>query len=58
MRGHLIADIDPLNMVPIHEHPELEAETYGLSIWDLDRRFFTNGLGGKDEAPLREIWGC
>lgn len=57
VRGHLIADIDPLNMVPIHEHPELEAETYGLSIWDLDRRFFTNGLGGKDEAPLREIWG-
>ena len=21
VRGHLIADIDPLNMVPIHEHP-------------------------------------
>jgi len=57
VRGHLIADIDPLNMVPIHEHPELEAETYGLSIWDLDRRFFTNGLGGKDEATFREIWG-
>ncbi len=57
VRGHLIADIDPLNMVPIHEHLELEAETYGLSIWDLDRRFFTNGLGGKDEATFREIWG-
>jgi 2-oxoglutarate dehydrogenase E1 component len=57
VRGHLIADIDPLNMVPIHEHPELEAETYDLSIWDLDRRFFTNGLGGKDEATFREIWG-
>jgi 2-oxoglutarate decarboxylase len=56
VRGHLIADIDPLNMVPIHEHPELEAETYGLSIWDLDRKFFTNGLGGKDEATFREIW--
>src|SRR5262249_53047964 len=56
VRGHLIADIDPLNMVPIHEHPELEAETYGLSIWDLDRRFFTGGLGGKDEATFREIW--
>ncbi len=56
VRGHLIADIDPLNMVPIHEHPELEAETYGLSIWDLDRRFFTGGLGGKEEATFREIW--
>jgi 2-oxoglutarate dehydrogenase E1 component len=56
VRGHLIADIDPLNMVPIHEHPELEAETYGLSIWDLDRTFFTGGLGGKEEATFREIW--
>ncbi|MBO0800060.1 MAG: 2-oxo acid dehydrogenase subunit E2, partial [Blastocatellia bacterium] len=55
VRGHLIADIDPLNMVPIHEHPELEAETYGLSIWDLDRTFFTNGLGGKEEATFREV---
>src|SRR5262249_39246498 len=25
------------------------------SIWDMDRKFFTTGLGGKDEAPLREI---
>jgi 2-oxoglutarate dehydrogenase E1 component len=56
VRGHLIADIDPLNMVPIHEHPELEAETYGLSIWDMDRKFFTGGLGGKEEATFREIW--
>jgi multifunctional 2-oxoglutarate metabolism enzyme len=57
VRGHLIADIDPLNLIPLHEHPELEAETYGLSIWDLDRTFFTGGLGGKDEATFREIWG-
>ncbi len=57
VRGHLIADIDPLNMVPIHEHPELDAETYGLSIWDLDRTFFTGGLGGQDEATFREVWG-
>jgi multifunctional 2-oxoglutarate metabolism enzyme len=56
VRGHLIADIDPLNMVPIHEHPELDAETYGLSIWDLDRTFFTGGLGGKEESTFREVW--
>lgn len=56
VRGHLIADTDPLNMIPMHEHPELEIESYGLSIWDLDRTFFTNGLGGKEYATLREIW--
>jgi 2-oxoglutarate dehydrogenase E1 component len=57
VRGHLIADIDPLNMISMHEHPELEAETYGLSIWDLDRTFFTSGLGGVEETTFREIWG-
>lgn len=56
VRGHLIADIDPLNMIQMHEHLELEAETYGLSIWDLDRHFFTGGLGGVEEASFREIW--
>ncbi|MBL8235420.1 MAG: 2-oxo acid dehydrogenase subunit E2, partial [Bryobacterales bacterium] len=56
VRGHLIADVDPLNLIPLYEHPELEAESYGLSIWDLDRSFFTGGLGGKEEATFREIW--
>jgi 2-oxoglutarate dehydrogenase E1 component len=56
VRGHLIADIDPLNMVPLHEHPELDIETYGLTIWDLDREFYTGGLGGVERATLREIW--
>jgi multifunctional 2-oxoglutarate metabolism enzyme len=56
VRGHLIADTDPLNMSNMHEHPELDIETYGLSIWDLDREFYTGGLGGKEYATLREIW--
>ncbi len=56
VRGHLIADTDPLNMIPLHAHPELEIETYGLSIWDLDREFFSGGLGGTESASLREIW--
>jgi len=56
VRGHLIADIDPLKMVPLHEHPELDIETYGLTIWDLDREFFTSGLGGTERETLREVW--
>jgi multifunctional 2-oxoglutarate metabolism enzyme len=55
VRGHLIADIDPLNAIPVHYHPELDIEAYGLTIWDLDREFITGGLGGKEIAPLREI---
>jgi 2-oxoglutarate dehydrogenase E1 component len=55
VRGHLIADIDPLHAIPLHYHPELDIETYGLTIWDLDREFITGGLGGKESATLREI---
>ncbi|HEU4594558.1 MAG TPA: multifunctional oxoglutarate decarboxylase/oxoglutarate dehydrogenase thiamine pyrophosphate-binding subunit/dihydrolipoyllysine-residue succinyltransferase subunit [Pyrinomonadaceae bacterium] len=55
VRGHLIADIDPLNAMPLQYHAELDIETYGLSIWDLDREFFTGGLAGKESASLREI---
>ncbi|MDT5295602.1 MAG: multifunctional 2-oxoglutarate metabolism enzyme, partial [Acidobacteriota bacterium] len=55
VRGHLIADIDPLHALPIQYHPELDIETYGLTIWDLDREFITGGLGGKHSATLREI---
>ena len=55
VRGHLIADIDPLHAMPLHHHPELDIETYGLTIWDLDRVFITGGLAGKESATLREI---
>ncbi|HEY7573938.1 MAG TPA: multifunctional oxoglutarate decarboxylase/oxoglutarate dehydrogenase thiamine pyrophosphate-binding subunit/dihydrolipoyllysine-residue succinyltransferase subunit, partial [Thermoanaerobaculia bacterium] len=55
VRGHLIADIDPLRFRPVVDHPELDLETYGLTIWDLDREFWTGGLKGGDYMPLREI---
>jgi 2-oxoglutarate dehydrogenase E1 component len=55
VRGHLIADIDPLHAMPLHYHPELDIETYGLTIWDLDRKFITGGLAGKESATLRDI---
>ena len=55
VRGHLIADIDPLHALPVLYHPELDIETYGLTIWDLDREFITGGLAGTQIATLREI---
>jgi 2-oxoglutarate dehydrogenase E1 component len=55
VRGHLIADIDPLHAMPVLYHAELDIETYGLTIWDLDREFITGGLAGTAVAPLREI---
>ncbi len=55
VRGHLIADTDPLHAMPLLYHPELDIETYGLTIWDLDREFITRGLANRESATLREI---
>ncbi len=55
VRGHLLADIDPLQALPILYHQELDIENYGFTIWDLDRVFITGGLAGRESATLREI---
>ena len=55
VRGHLIADLDPLAWKEPHMHPELDPATYGLTIWDLDREFLTQGLGGTQSLPLGDI---
>ena len=39
VRGHLIANLDPLGRREPHTHPELDITHYDLSIWDLDREF-------------------
>jgi len=56
VRGHLMADVDPLEYVQ-RTHPDLEIETHGLTFWDLDREFVTNGFGGKRQMKLRDILG-
>ena len=55
VRGHLMADLDPLAAEPPRMHPELDPATYGFTIWDLDRPFDAAGLAGKDELTLSEI---
>jgi 2-oxoglutarate dehydrogenase E1 component len=54
VRGHLVSDLDPLDSTRA-PHRDLDPQTYGLTLWDLDREFITNGLSGKDRATLREI---
>jgi 2-oxoglutarate decarboxylase len=52
VRGHLIADLDPLAAEPAHLHPELDPATYGLTLWDLDREFVVAGLAGERAMTL------
>lgn len=55
VRGHLIADLDPLRWREPHMHHELDPLTYGLTIWDLDREYLTGGLAGQDRMTLGNI---
>ncbi len=53
VRGHLIADFDPLGSEPVY-HSELDPATYGLTIWDLDREFLTGTLMSEDDQPQQD----
>jgi 2-oxoglutarate dehydrogenase E1 component len=55
VRGHLIADLDPLRWKEPDMPTELDPATYGLTIWDLDREFLTGGLGGRERFALGDI---
>jgi multifunctional 2-oxoglutarate metabolism enzyme len=57
VRGHLIADLDPLAVKQPHMHAELDPATYGLTIWDLDREFLTDGLASRDVMTLGDMLG-
>ena len=46
VRGHLIADLNPLRDEAPDMHAELDPATYGLTIWDLDREFLTGSETG------------
>ena len=54
VRGHLIAHLDPLVDDP-KNHPELDPNYYGLTVWDLDREFLFSNKEGYSKASLRDI---
>ena len=54
VRGHALADLDPLQFTP-KDWPELDMSTYGLTMWDKERVFFSDGVTKKPLATLREI---
>jgi len=55
VRGHLIADLDPLGLRKQGTHPELDPNTYGFGPDDRDREIFIDGVLGLEYATIRNI---
>ncbi len=53
--GHLIADLDPLDLTERKVHKELKPETYGFTDADLDRPIFIDKVLGLEMATVRQI---
>ena len=58
-RGHLMADVDPLRLdkTRFRSHPDLDVNTHGLTLWDLDREFKVDGFAGAEYKKLRDVLG-
>ncbi len=55
IRGHLIANLDPLSIQKKEEHPELKPEMYGFTKKDYGRKIFLDGVLGLQYADLNQI---
>ncbi len=55
IRGHLIANLDPLSIQKKEEHLELKPETYGFEKKDYNRKIFLDGVLGLQYADLYQI---
>ena len=55
IRGHLIADIDPLGMRDQTPAPELDPKSYGFTDADMDRPIFIDNVLGLQIASMRQI---
>ncbi|WP_406648428.1 2-oxoglutarate dehydrogenase E1 component [Aliisedimentitalea scapharcae] len=55
IRGHLVADLDPLGMRSTVPHPELDPKSYGFTDADMDRPIFIDNVLGLQVASMRQI---
>ncbi|MBP9950983.1 MAG: 2-oxoglutarate dehydrogenase E1 component [Cypionkella sp.] len=55
IRGHLAANLDPLDMRDESNHPELDPASYGFAEADMDRPIFIDNVLGLETASMREI---
>ena len=55
VRGHLIANLDPLGLRESYVDIAIDPETYGLTVWDLDREFLHTDYANAGQAEPRKM---
>ncbi len=55
INGHLIANLDPLDLHIKNYHPELDYRSYGFTDKDLDKEIFIDGSLGLEKTSLKNI---
>ena len=55
IRGHLVADLDPLGLHAKSPHTELDPKSYGFVEADMDRPIFIDNVLGLKIASMRQI---
>ena len=55
IRGHRIANLDPLGLTHHVAHPELEPRNFGFTESDMDRPIFLDNVLGMATGTLREV---
>lgn len=55
VRGHMIAGLDPLGLLKVPPHPELDPASYGFGPSDWDRPIYIDNVLGLETATLRQI---
>jgi len=55
VRGHLLANLDPLGLTKRDEPADLTPEWHGFNAGDMDREVYLGGFLGLDRATPREI---
>jgi len=54
-RGHLIANLDPLELRKIEYLDELHPENYGFDKKDYDKKIYLDGIANKNYSTIKEI---